>query len=79
MEKMKTLEERYADDVLMDNTKLPKFEQCRDCVFRRIKINGNTIDDYRRGSCAIYPAPKMKPMELYRGKEPCEYYEKEKR
>ena len=33
MEK-KTLSERYADEVLTDNTALNHYSQCKGCVFR---------------------------------------------
>lgn len=78
MEK-KTLENRYANEVLSDNTVIPKFEQCKNCIFRKITINGKTVDDYRRGSCMMYPSPKMKPLQLKDGSEQCDYYEQEKR
>lgn len=79
MAEKKTLEERYGNEVLTDNTKIPKYEQCKDCIFRKIKINGVEIDDYRRASCEIFSTPKMKPMEFYHGSAKCEFYEKEKK
>ena len=34
MAEKKTLEERYADEVLTDNTQFDKCRQCKDCIFR---------------------------------------------
>lgn len=33
MAEKKTFEERYADEVLSDDTQKPKCEQCKDCIF----------------------------------------------
>lgn len=78
MKEKKTLEERLADDILTDNTKIPKYEQCKDCIFRKSEINGNLYDDYRKSCCMIFSYPKMKPIQFYDGSAKCEYYEKEK-
>lgn len=77
MEK-KTLEERLEGDVLTDNTKIPKYEQCRDCIFRKSEINGNVYDDYRKSCCMIFSYPKMKPIQFYDCSAKCEFYEQEK-
>ena len=78
MAKKKSLEERYGNEVLTDNTKIPKYEQCKDCYFRKMQIGNSMIDDYRRSSCMMFPYPKMKPVQFYDGSEECEYYEREK-
>lgn len=78
MDKKKSLEERLENDILTDNTKLPKYEQCKTCRFRMFEINGKLIDDYRRSSCLIYPYPEMKPTSFYDGSAKCEFYEKQK-
>lgn len=77
MEK-KTFEERYSDENFTDNTQIPKYEQCKNCMFRRMEINGVSVDDYRRTSCSIYSFPEMKPLGILDGSIQCEYYEKEK-
>lgn len=77
MNEKKTLEERYGSEVLSDNTKIPKFEQCKTCRFRQMKIGNSLIDDYRRSSCLIFAFPKMKPMQFYDSSAKCEFYEKE--
>lgn len=77
MGEKKTLEERYGKEILTDNTKILKYEQCKDCRFRKMKIGDSMIDDYRRSSCMIFSYPEMKPMQFYDGLAECEYYEKE--
>lgn len=79
MAEKKTLEERYGSEILTDNTKIPKYEQCRDCIFRKSEINGKIYDDYRKTCCMIFAYPKMKPMQFYDGSARCEFYEKEKK
>jgi len=79
MAEKKTLEERYGSEVLTDNTKIPKYEQCEDCRFRKMQIGDSLIDDYRRSSCMIFAYPKMKPTQFYDGSAKCEFYEKEKK
>ena len=77
MGEKKSLEERYGSEILTDNTKIPKYEQCKDCKFRKMKIGDSMIDDYRRSSCMIFPYPKMKPTQVYDGSAKCEFKEKE--
>lgn len=74
--KKKTLEERLEGDILTDNTKIPKYEQCKTCRFRKMQIGDSLIDDYRRGSCMVF---SIKPIQFYDGTAQCEFYEKEKR
>ena len=78
MEK-KSLEERLEGDILSDNTKIPKYEQCKTCIFRKMKIGDSIIDDYRRSSCMIFSFPDMKPIQFYDGSAKCEFYEKDKK
>lgn len=78
MDEKKTLEERLEGDILTDNTKIPKYEQCKTCRFRQMKIGDSLIDDYRRSSCMIFAYPKMKPIQFYDSSAKCEFYEKEK-
>ena len=76
--KPRTLEERFGDEVLTDNTKIPKYEQCKDCMFRYSKsYKGETIDDHRKDWCEIFERPDVKPIEFYDGSAECEFYEKE--
>lgn len=76
MEK-KTLEERYAGEILSDNTQIPKCEQCKDCVFR----DDGTVyaNHYTKSSCRMHRFPDHKPVGVIDGSEECEYYEKEKK
>ena len=66
--KKKTLSDRYGDEVLTDNTQIPKCEQCKDCFFR--DANGHD-----KGVCLIYP--DLKPMGVIKNTEECEYHDKE--
>lgn len=77
MGEKKSLEERYGSEILTDNTKIPKYEQCKDCKFRKMKIGDSMVDDYRRSSCMIFPYPNMKPTQFYDGSAKCEFKEKE--
>ena len=77
MGEKKSLEERYGSEILTDNTKIPKYEQCKDCKFRKMKIGDSMIDDYRRSSCMIFPYPNMKPIQFYDGSAKCEFKENE--
>jgi len=72
--KTKSLEERYGDEILTDNTVLEKCTQCKDCLFWN---DGTEYSNYRKSSCAIYTYPDMKPLEVMENRERCEYYEKE--
>lgn len=76
MVEKKTLEERYADEVLTDNTQFDKCRQCKDCIFR----DDGTVysSHYQKGCCRIYPYPQFKPLEIVMNKAECEYYKKEK-
>lgn len=69
-----TLEERYEDEVLTDNTDLKKCEQCKDCMYR----DDGTVysNDYRKACCQIYSHPLFKPIGVINGNEECEVYEK---
>jgi hypothetical protein len=69
---MKTLEERYGDEILIDNTALDQCRQCKDCAFQ----SDGTIytNDYRKGSCAKYKYPKNKPFEVMENRVACPCY-----
>lgn len=70
----KTLEERYGNEIMTDNTQIKYYPQCETCEFRI----GETLfsNAYFKSSCAIYEYPESKPIGLIFGKELCEYYEK---
>ena len=75
--KKQTFEERYATDILTDNTALEKYQQCKDCIFRdRTKVQGKECG-WQKGMCDIYAYPKFKPDDVMRNREFCEFYEKE--
>lgn len=53
MEK-KTLSERYADEILTDNTTLNHYFQCKDCIFRDKRFVGGEEFGYDKSVCHIY-------------------------
>lgn len=70
MEK-KTLEERYGDEILTDNTKLSKYEQCKDCIYQD---DGTVYSNrYDKGSCQKYPYPKFKPIDVMMNRKECNH------
>lgn len=74
----KTLEERYADDVLTNNTALNKYEQCKNCAFRdKTAVQGEECGWYK-GNCEIFPYPDFKPNDVMLNRELCEYKVKDK-
>ena len=75
----KTIYERYADDILTDNSSLNKYSQCKKCIFRdKTTVSGEECG-WEKGCCRMYPYPKFKPNDVMLNKVECEYYEKEKR
>ena len=71
-----TFEERYANDILSNNTALNHYSQCKDCVFRDLtKVNGKECG-YYKGNCDMFPYPQTKPKEVYNNTDMCEFYEK---
>lgn len=54
MAEKKTLEERYADEVLTDNAALNHYFQCRDCIFRDRRALDGEEHGYKTCVCRIY-------------------------
>lgn len=63
--KYKTMEERYGDEVLSDNSH--HYLQCKDCFFRDER-------NYKRGNCRMFA---LKPISIQENREDCEYYVKD--
>lgn len=54
MNKKKTLEERYGDEILTDNAILNHFAQCRDCIFRdKTTVQGKECG-WNKCFCRVY-------------------------
>ena len=72
MEK-KTLQERWDEETLTDNTQFELCKQCKDCVFR----DDGTVwsNMYTKSSCQKYPYPKMKPAKVINNDGDCSYRE----
>ncbi|GEM_PF-1897001 len=54
MAEKKSLEERYADEVLTDNSALNHYSQCKNCIFRYKSIVDGEEYGYRTCVCRIY-------------------------
>lgn len=69
--KRKTLQERWDEETLTDNTQFDTCKQCKLCIFQ----NDGTIwsNNYNKCSCQKYPYPKFKPVEIIDNKEKCPY------
>ena len=71
----KTLQERWDEDILTDNTQFENCKQCKDCIF----TSDGTVwsNRYDKSSCQKYPYPDMKPVGIIDNKEKCPYRETE--
>lgn len=71
--KKKTLQERWDEEVLSDNTQIVNCQQCEDCIFQ----DDGTVwsNHYTKSSCQKYPYPKMKPIGVIDNEENCPYRE----
>lgn len=67
-----SISERYADDILSDNTHRNICRQCKNCRFW-----GNADDPFRnaydKACCDMYPYPSYKPQGVVDNTEACEY------
>lgn len=72
----KTLDERYGDEVLTDNTTLNHFSTCKNCLFRDMTAVQGKECGWKKGCCEMYQYPASKPQGVYDNTEPCDYYEK---
>lgn len=69
--KKKTLQERWDEEVLSDNTQVEKCEQCKLCIYQD---DGTPWSNhYTKSSCQQYPYPKMKPIEVINNEGDCPY------
>lgn len=71
----KSLQERWDEEVLTDNTQFENCEQCKECIFS----DDGTIwsNHYTKSSCQKYPYPNMKPVEVIDNEDVCPYRETE--
>jgi hypothetical protein len=71
MEK-KTLQERWDEEVLSDNTQIENCKQCKSCEYQ----DGGTpfSNHYTKSSCQMYAYPKMKPIEVIDNEGDCPYF-----
>ncbi len=52
--KIPTLAERYANDIMTDNTKIVNFRQCADCVYRLEKGTEWDYLGFQKVTCQIF-------------------------
>jgi hypothetical protein len=69
--KEKTLQERWDEETLSDNTHIENCMQCKLCVFR----DDGTLwsNHYTKSCCQKYPYPKMKPLKVIDNNGTCPY------
>ncbi|WP_407399589.1 hypothetical protein [Treponema sp.] len=70
---MKTLQEKWEDDGLSDNSSVIKCKQCKGCAFQ----NDGTVwsNSFEKACCAMYPYPGSKPIAVMRNEDECPYKE----
>ena len=68
----KTLQERWDEEVLSDNTHVENCKQCKECALR----DDGTVwsNHYTKSSCQRYPYPRMKPLEVINNKADCPFW-----
>ena len=68
MEK-KSLQERWDEEVLSDNTQFEKCSQCKECVFQ----SDGTVwsNSFNKSCCQKYPYPKVKPIGVINNSGKC--------
>jgi hypothetical protein len=67
----KTLQERWNEEVLTDNT---QFEYCKQCKLCELRDDGTVWSNhYSKCSCQRYPHPRMKPIDVINNKVACPF------
>ena len=73
--KKKSLQERWNEEQLTDNSHFENCKQCKSCVNQD---NGDVWSNhYTKSSCKKFPYPNMKPIEVIDNKGKCPYFETE--
>ncbi len=69
--KKKTLQERWDEEVLSDNTQIEHCQQCKDCKYQD---DGTPWSNhYTKSCCQMYQYPKFKPLEVINNEDNCNY------
>lgn len=68
MAEKKSLEERYADEVLTDNSALNHYSQCKNCAFRDKRLIGDEEYGYDKSVCRIYGSRTASTLKASDGK-----------
>ena len=62
---------RHDDEILTDNTKIKKFEKCRNCA---LWGNGDAWSNaFDKSNCDAFPYPGMKPISIMNNGD-CPYW-----
>lgn len=69
--KKKTLQERWNEETLSDNTQIENCKQCKNCMHQ----DDGTLwsNHYTKSSCRMFPYPKMKPSAVINNTGKCPY------
>lgn len=68
MAEKKSFEERYADEVLTDNSALNHYSQCKNCAFRDKRLIGGEEYGYDKSVCRIYGSRTASTLKTSDGK-----------
>ena len=71
MKNYKSLQERWDEDILTDNTQFENCKQCKNCIFQ----DDGTVwsNHYPKSCCQKYPYPKYKPVEVINNMMECHH------
>jgi hypothetical protein len=70
MEK-KTLQQRWDEETLSDNSQIENCQQCKNCNF---KDDGTVWSNhYTKSCCQMYQYPKFKPLGVINNTEKCPF------
>lgn len=70
--KRKTLQERWDEETLTDNTQFENCKQCKTCIFQD---DGSVWSNhYTKVSCQKYPYPKIKPLTVIDNELNCPFF-----
>ena len=61
----------HDDEVLTDNTKIKRCQQCKDCMMWG--KGDNYSNAYDKSSCLMYPYPNFKPLAVINDQDICPY------
>ena len=71
MNDRKSLQERWDEETLTDNSQFENCRQCKNCIFQ----SDGTVwsNHYSKSCCQKYSYPRFKPVEIIDNKKDCFY------